>query len=381
MEAAARLGATLTIASDDPPPLAVEHTLRVDLDRPDSAGDHIAAYGRRRGVDAVVGTDDGSVLTASIAATRLGLPGNDPQAVAATRDKALMRRLLEKGGVPQPAYRVSDDPASAAVDLGFPVVVKPRGMSGSRGVIRADDRAETAAAAERIRGIIAEEGTDQGLLVEQYVAGDEVAVEAHLTPEGLEVLAVFDKVDPPRGPFFEETLYVTPSRLSDQVVQRVSRTVEGACRALGLSFGPVHAEVRVDGRDLWVIEVAGRSIGGLCSRALRFGLLEASLEEVLLRAALGMTTRGMRRTGGASGVMMLPIPAAGVLRDVQGRETVWEVPGIVGLDITIPPGRPVRPLPEGDRYLGFLFARAATSGDVEVALREAHAGLEVVIEP
>jgi biotin carboxylase len=379
VSAAERLGVTLTLASDDPPPLGVRDTLRVDLGRPEAAGQHIAAYARRRRADAVVGTDDGSIVAAAVAAAELGLPGNEPAAAAATRDKAIMRRLLEAGGVPQPAFRDGEDPRRSAAALGFPAVMKPRGMSGSRGVIRVNDEVEAAEASDRIRAIIAEAGTDPGILVEEYVPGVEVAVEGLLAPESLEVLAVFDKPDPLSGPFFEETIYVTPSRLPGSSLERVAELVERACRALGLSFGPVHAEVRIDGEALHVIEVAARTIGGLCSRALRFGMLGMPLEELVLRAALGMKAGDRGRYRPASGVLMLPVPAAGVLREVRGRETVWEVPGIVGLETTIPTGRQVRPLPEGDRYLGFLFAEADTPEAVEAALREAHAGLEIVV--
>jgi hypothetical protein len=250
-------------------------------------------------------------------------------------------------------------------------------------VIRADDAAAARDAERRIRAILDEAGDDPNspLLVEAYLPGDELAVEGLLDPAGFEVLAVFDKPEPLTGPFFEETIYVTPSRRDPATLAAVAGVVEQASRALGLSFGPVHAEVRVDGDRVAVVEVAARSIGGLCSRSLKFGLLGVPLEEVLLRSALGMPRRGLRREQRASGVMMLPIERAGVLRGVRHRETVAEVPGITGLEITVPVGRSVRPLPEGDRYLGFLFAEGDDPGDVEAALREGYAGLDVVIDP
>jgi hypothetical protein len=218
------------------------------------------------------------------------------------------------------------------------------------------------------------------LLVERFVPGVEVAVEALLEGGQLRVLAVFDKPDPLDGPYFEETLYVTPSRLAPHFVAAVEQTVASAVTAIGLREGPVHAEARVDGEHVVMLELAARTIGGLCSRSLRFGL-GVSLEELVLRHALGLDLDGMAREPAAAGVMMLPIPSAGVLAEVGGQDEARAVPGIVGLEISIPPGRFVHPLPEGDRYLGFLFARGATPAEVEAALRAAHAQLEIVITP
>jgi formate-dependent phosphoribosylglycinamide formyltransferase (GAR transformylase) len=195
----------------------------------------------------------------------------------------------------------------------------------------------------------------------------------------LELLAVFDKPDPLVGPYFEETIYVTPSRLDPKMLARVQDVAARACAAIGLVEGPVHAELRVDGDRVWVIEVAARSIGGLCARALRFGA-GIALEEVILRHALGMPLDGLARERAASGVMMLPIPHAGVLRAVDGQDAARAIPGITGLEITVPRGRRVVPVPEGVRYLGFLFARGEAPADVEAALRAAHDALEIVID-
>jgi len=235
----------------------------------------------------------------------------------------------------------------------------------------------------RISGILEEagEGGDAPLIVEEYLPGEEVSVEGLLGPDGLEVLAILDKPDPMAGPFFEETIFVTPTRLDDPTGERVVEVVERAVDALGLAFGPIHAELRIAGDRVSVIEIAARSIGGLCSRSLRFGLLGTSLEHLLLTAALGLPRRAMRRDRRPSGVMMIPIPAEGRLRKVAWQEAAMEVPGITALEITIPIGGWVRPLPEGDRYLGFLFATGEDPRAVEASLREAHGLLEIVIEP
>jgi biotin carboxylase len=394
LAAASALGAEVVVASEQAQTLAGamgDRALTVPLDDPEAAAEAIVTLAGRRPLDAVVAVDDQGVMVAALAAGRLGLPHNPPEAVARTRDKAAMRAALARyagAGNPaarQPDYRVvagDADVAALAAEVGFPCVVKPVSLSASRGVIRADEPGAAVAAAERVRAILAEAGRPVGepLLVEQYIPGEEVAVEALLRGGTLDVLAIFDKPDPLVGPYFEETLYVTPSRLPQPVQMRLSEAVAGAAAALGLREGPVHAELRLDpDGEPWILELAARSIGGLCSRALRFGT-GMSLEEVILRHALGLPLESEREEA-AAGVMMLPIPAPGTLREVKGQNDARAVAGITGLEISIRPGRPVRPLPEGDRYLGFLFARGGSPKAVESALRAAHACLEVVIDP
>jgi biotin carboxylase len=256
--------------------------------------------------------------------------------------------------------------------------VKPTGLSGSQGVIRCDTPAQLDAARARISVF-----WSGPVIVEEFVPGAEVALEGLLHDGALEVLAVFDKPDALDGPYFEETIYVTPSRLTPASLALVANAAERAAHAIGLTEGPVHAEVRVSGDGttsarVWVIEVAARSIGGLCARTLRFGA-GISLEEVILRHAVGMPLDGLARETSAAGVMMLPIEQAGTLAAVRGRDEALAVDGIVGLEITIPVGRELVPLPEGDRYLGFLFARAATPAAVEAALRAAAARIDIVV--
>jgi len=380
--AARHLDVELVVASDEAPALpdpAATRAIAVTLDDPETAAEQLVALDDRRSVDAVVAIDDRGVLAAARAAERLGLPHSAPDAVARTRDKAAMREALAAAEVPQPAFVVLDDPADAgatAAAIGFPVVVKPVGRSGSQGVIRADDAHGANAAAGRAARIAGE----PRLLVEELLVGAEIAVEGLLRSGHLEVLAVFDKPDAGDGPYFEETIYVTPSRLPPRDLEAAIRVTADACTAIGLSEGPIHAELRMGDGRARVLEVAARSIGGLCARALRFGA-GISLEEVILRHALAMPLEGLARERAASGVMMLPITARGTLVAVRGGEDARAVEGIVGLEITIPPGRPVVPLPEGDRYLGFLFARAETPDEVEQALRSAHARLRVEIAP
>ncbi len=388
LDAARALELEVIVGCDEPLLLAgVGGSLQLRLDDPEGAADAIVALDSITPLDAVVAVDDQGTITAARAAERLGLRGNDPDAVAAARDKLRMRRSLSGAEVSQPSFAAlspnaeSAELARLARMVGLPCVVKPTSLSGSQGVIKADTVAEALAAVDRVRSIAVRAGVppDQPLLVEEFVRGPEVAVEGVLAGGELAVLAVFDKPDPLDGPFFEETLYVTPSRLAETDLRAVTATTQAATRALNLREGPVHAELRIRDGRAWVIEVAARSIGGLCSRTLEFGT-GLSLEYLILAHALGRPTDSLRRTHGAAGVLMLPIAAGGILAEVNGRERALEVPGIVGIELTIAPGRRLVPLPEGNRYLGFVFARGDRPEHVETALRAALASLDVRLE-
>jgi len=380
--AAADVGVDLVVASDRRQAMSAvlgDRALVLPLNRPRDAAERIYEHAQRLPLDAVVAVDDQGVKTAALAASRLGLKSSAPDAVARTRDKFAMRQALAGDGVRQPEFRVAepgDDVAGIAEEVGLPAVIKPLSLSASKGVIRVDTAAAAVRTAERVRSIAGD--LAQPLLVESFVPGDEVAVEGLLRGGALETLAMFDKPDPLDGPYFEETIYVTPSRKPAGVQEAIEGMTARAAAALGLTEGPVHAELRVDGDDVTLLEIAARSIGGLCSRALRFGA-GVSLEEVILRHALDLPLADLARADTASGVMMLPIPRAGILHEVGGQDDARAVPGIAGLEISIAAGRPVKALPEGDRYLGFVFARGDTPADVDTALREAHARLDVDI--
>ena len=386
LEAAGVLQAEVVVATDRR--LAISKVLgdravSLNLNEPEASARKIVDLARRGHLDAIVPVDDQGVVVAALAAKRLGLRHNPIEAALAARDKAAMREALEVAHIPQPGYcAVAEDSDIAALadSVGWPCVIKPLSLAASRGVIRADDRAAAVAAAGRARAISRAAGGDERLLIERYLPGAEVAVEGLLAGGALEVLAVFDKPDPLEGPYFEETLYVTPSRQPEAALAAITRTTTAAAAALGLVEGPVHAELRVQGDRAAVLEVAARSIGGLCSRALRFGL-GISLEELILRHALDLPLRHRGRPWRASGVMMIPIKRRGVLEAVEGQDEALAVPGILGLSVTIPLGSVVEPLPEGDRYLGFLFASGEDHDEVERALRTAHSCLQVVLRP
>jgi biotin carboxylase len=386
--AANKLGLDLVIGSDGALPLSAHKVVHVDPDDLPGSVDRLAAH--TGPLHAVVAVDTPMLLLAAAVAARLGLPHNTVDAVVAAMDKAKQRRLWAAAEVAQPDFRVvaSDaekaDVKSAAEEVGFPCVVKAVSLSGSRGVLRADDAADAITSAARIREVLAAAGRpdDEPLLVEEYVPGWEVSIDGLLTDGAFEDIAVFDKPDTPAGPTFEETLLVTPSRLPERILDAALGTAGRAAGALGLTWGPIHAELRIDDRrdaaTPTMIELAARSIGGLCSRALRF-LDGVSLEEMVVANAIGRRVNPSR-VDLASGVLMLPVERDGVLQSVEGRTEAAAVTGITGLSITLAMGQAVNPLPEGgDRYLGFIFAEGESPGEVEEALRTARGLLRVAI--
>jgi hypothetical protein len=332
----------------------------------------------------------------------LGLPGHPPAAAAVARNKQLTRERLRDRGLPVPWFvtaRLAADPAPLAASISFPCVVKPLALSGSRGVIRADDPESFAAAFARLRAVLrspdvrAERSeAHEGALVEAFIPGREYAIEGVMHHGEMHALALFDKPDPLDGPFFEETIYVTPSAAAEAEQRAILDGVRRAARAIGLRHGPIHAECRVNDKGVYVLEVAARPIGGLCARALRFahaGSRESAfgmrmpdpaariaLEELLLRHALGESPAGWRREPDASGVMMLPIPHRGIFRGVAGLDEARMVPGVDDVQITAKPDQLLIPLPEGASYLGFIFARGETPAAVTVALHAAHGRLQ-----
>jgi biotin carboxylase len=388
LAAAARLGITATAAIDLPSPLVRpgNGSLGVDFHDPAQATQAIRAFAEQHPLDAIISVDDSGSLLAAQASSALGLPHNSVAAAAAARDKHRMRTLLTQAGVASPPFRrcsTGDDPRVLAAQLTYPCVLKPLHRSGSQGVMRADDPAQFCAAMARLDRLLRTldpSPAPKPFLVEQFIPGVEVALEGLLDHGRLHVLALFDKPDPLDGPFFEETIYVTPSRLPEPVQSAITDCAARAAAALGLREGPMHAELRVNKAGPWIVEVAGRSIGGLCAKTLRFSS-DVSLEELILRQACGLPITMRDREQRAGGVMMIPIPAAGLLKRVRGIAAAEAVAGIEEIQITASLNYPIIPLPEGDSYLGFIFARGETPGVVEAALRAAHRLLEIVITP
>jgi len=378
---------------------------------PDAAARQIVEAARTNPVHAIIALGDAPVRTAARACRALGLPSHPSEAADICRDKHLSRARLREAGLNVPAFvrfplatdpgaileenhAVTCRPEGRLYEVGFPCVLKPTALSGSRGVIRADNPAQFVAAFERIRALlrspevrVMRDAANHFIQAEAYVEGREVAVEGLVDRGRLQVLAIFDKPDPLEGPFFEETIYVTPSRLEPEAQATIVAALSRAVTALGLYHGPLHAELRLNPQGAWIMEVAARSIGGLCSRALRFdspalgpGMGEgASLEKVLIHLALGDDVQELRRERAAAGVMMIPIPDPGIYEGVEGMEEALRTPGVEDIVVTARPTQKLVPLPEGSSYLGFIFARGESPESVERSLRLAHQKLRFVI--
>lgn len=358
-EASRAVGVELVLATDrchvleDP---WGDDAVAIRFDEPEASAERIPAC------DGILAVADRPALVAALAADRLGLHFHSSAAAAACLDKSVSRERFRAAGLPAPeSYRVDGR-------VRFPCVLKPVGLSASRGVIRANNEAEFRAAFARIRAM-----WDGPVVVESFIPGREYALEGLMTGGELKVLAIFDKPDPLDGPFFEETIYVTPSRENEATQRAMVETARAAARALGLRHGPIHAEMRVNERGVYMLEVAARPIGGLCAKAIRLGSI--TLEELLLRHAIGEDVSAMEREECASGVMMIPIPRDGIYEETAGIEAARSVLHIEEVIITAKRGQRVVPLPEGASYLGFIFARAGSAMEVERALREAHGKL------
>ena len=402
LEAALKLNVEVVVASEEAATIAdlsPRQTLVLDFGSPTAAAQAITEFAETYPLAAIIGVDDDTTLLATTASEALGLPHNPVASAKTTRNKYLLRHTLEINGVSVPAYQrfsIHEDAAEIAAKLGtttqvsFPCIIKPLSLSASRGVIRADTPTEFVNAFQRTAKLLhtLRENTEansqqhplQYLLVEDYIPGIEVALEGILLDGELKTLALFDKPDPLEGPFFEETLYITPSRLSADIQDALHQATAEAADALGLRHGPIHAELRYNDKGAHLIEIAARTIGGLCARTLRFGT-GMSLEELVIRHAIGQQVEALQRESQAAGVIMIPVPKAGILGEVRGKTEAHRVDGIAEVNITIPIGGEVVPLPEGARYLGFIFARAETPEAVETALREAHRRLEFAILP
>jgi formate-dependent phosphoribosylglycinamide formyltransferase (GAR transformylase) len=382
-EAAERLGFDLVLATDrchvlDDP--WGDRALPLRFEDPEGAARVIASHAR---ADGIVAVGDRPAYLAALAATRLGIRYNSVAAVAACRNKFLAHERFREAGLLVPEYyrmALAEDASAAALEAPYPCVLKPLGLSASRGVIRANNSGEFVAAFHRIEALLRDpdiarmrEQQDQYIQVESYIEGREYALEGIVSRGRLRVLALFDKPDPLDGPFFEESIYITPSRENATAQEEIELVTTAAVHALGLTEGPVHAEMRVNPRGVWMLEVAARPIGGLCARVL------PGLDELILRHAAGEDVSGIALAGDAAGVMMIPIPREGIYVDVEGLETARAKPLIEDVIITAKPGQKLVPLPEGSSYLGFIFASGTTPEAVENALRSAHQQLRFEI--
>lgn len=386
IKAAKEMGLDVLIASRGEHSLITEvyEGLHIDLEDQDSAFESIMREARRKPFAGVLGSDDSTVELAARIAQSLNLPHNDPKAAQASRRKDIARAHLALAGCPVPGHCLVDlqiPIEDQIAGIPFPSVLKPLHLSASRGVIRANNTDELINACERIRAIIAGYGDEferSNILIERYIDGIEVAYEGFLHDGRLSTLAIFDKPDPLTGPFFEETIYVTPSRLDPQAQALIRQRVQEACDAYGLTTGPVHAELRVND-EVWILEVASRTIGGDCGRTLDRGN-GLELEMLTIALAIGQPV-SQEPLPTARGVMMIPVPEAGLLRRVEGLSTARKTRHITAIDIVIPDGHELIPLPEGNQYPGYIFAEADDPETVVDALRKAHQQLKFVVAP
>lgn len=362
--------------------------IAVRFEEPEESAAAVIAELRRHdlAVEGIVAVADGPARLAATVAEQLQLPWHPAKAAAVCRDKHRMRVLFEQAGLPVPGYRSmpeGTDPLAFARDTAFPCVLKPLGLSGSRGVIRANDEQEFAGASARIRRMLPRADSGQSIQVEDYIPGKEFALEGLMSRGLLRTLAIFDKPDPLEGPFFEETIYVTPSRESAATQLAMEATVKKAAAALGLWHGPIHAEMRVNDAGVYMLEIAARPIGGLCARVLRFRSSRyrdpLPLEEVLVLHAVDEMPPDLSPDDGpnasAAGVMMIPVPRAGIFQTVHGVDAAEATPWIEQVIVTARPGEMLVPLPEGGSYTGFLFARGPDPQSTEQSLRQAHGAL------
>jgi len=364
-----------------------DDALAVRFDTPDHAAARALQEFRKRDFSGVLALGDRPAVAAAYTARGLGMFANHPAAVEASRNKQRAREVFRDAGLLTPWFRsvaLSPLPEPALLGIKFPCVIKPLSLSASQGVMRANNGDEFVSAVRRLQKLFEKpelrmqrESNFSQALVEEYIPGVEVAVEGVLTGGELRLLAIFDKPDALEGPFFEETIYVTPSRLPAAQQSAIHHAAEQAIRAIGLSHGPVHAEFRLNERGVWPIEVAPRPIGGMCARALEFisranPQSAISLEELLLRHAIGEDIAHYERQPSASGVMMIPVPASGTLDLVEGIEAARSVPDVTDVQITARLHDGVVAWPEGSSYLGFIFAKGETPQATEEALRVAH---------
>ncbi len=387
IEAATQLGLQLLIVSDSEHSLvsSIASGITVDFTNPDQAFDLVIHTVADKTILAVIATDDLVVTLSSRIARQLGLPHNDPEASRLTVRKDLARMRLQQHGCNVPEFSVCAfvDAPDHAAEIDYPVVLKPLMLSGSRGVIRADNPAQFISAADRLDKIMAKETAAEyersHFLVEQFLDGEEIAFDGFVQDGQLLPLAMFDKPEPMNGPFFEESYYITPSRYDDATQQAIRQEIEKCCAAYGLRHGPIHAEARLTDRGVVLLEMASRTIGGQCARLIEY-VLGSKLEQVIIQL---MCEQSLETEPGANhaGVLMIPIEQSGVLKRVEGMLRAQQVPHITDIEIHIQPGYELVPLPEGSSYLGFIFASAETFDQTLQALREAHQQLDFITSP
>ena len=366
-----------------------EKVITMNFEHWEEGLENIREWSERYDLKAVIGVDEESIILAAKLSESLCIEHNSLESVKLTKNKYLMRRELKKSGLKSPWFKrfsIDEKPKDIFTELRLPCVLKPTFLSASQGVLRVNSFKDFVKGFELLSDLLTEmkvkkRGGDQvkWILVEEYIPGKEVSIEGIVNEGKLKDLAIFDKPEPLEGPIFQETILITPSILDEHLEFSLLETAQIALKALGIRKGPVHIELRINDKGNYILECAARSIGGLCSKVLEFkgGM---SLEELILRSALGRNVEKTQLIDKAKGVMMMPTEKRGILREIHGIKAALAVKGITDVQITIKPGEMLEPLPKGDRYLGFLFAEGKDQDTVKIALQEAWLKIKVVLD-
>lgn len=387
IKAAKNLSLDVTIASQGKHSLVTEVAdgLHVNFDDTESALKEIIKENNKKPFAGILGSDDQTVELAAQAAKVLHLPHNPPEAAQYSHRKDLARAKLTLADRNVPFHcllNLTKPIKNQIIDLPLPCVVKPLNMSASRGVIRVDNTEQLKVACERLRPILADSPNifeQTHILIEAYIDGIEIAYEGYLQNKKLNTITIFDKPDQLTGPYFAETIYVTPSSLDNDLQLAIKMEIEKSCKAYGLVTGSIHAECRIDKNNkVWILEIASRTIGGDCARILDNN--NYSLEEMAILLSIGKNIT-IKKSKKARAVMMIPIKQKGLLKRVEGLSLANKVKHIDSIDIIINQGHELIPLPEGNQYLGYIFSSADTSEKATEAIRMAYDILTFITSP
>lgn len=359
----------------------VDRFLRI----PDRSSKEVAAYVERQCegllVSGVLASDDWDVVAAAMIADKLGLRFVGVETALAATNKFLMRQRLRNGGAVVPDFQcfaIGDNAGEIAKSLRFPVVIKPTYGQGSLGVIRADTVDEFEKAFQYTSRIIVDLDMRpsavrdrSGILVEQYIPGEEYTVELLMHEGKPYSLAVFEKPDPLEGPYFEEGIYVTPIRRDEKIRSLLVEAAIRGSRALGIETGPCHCELRLSGELPYILEIAARPIGGFCSQVFA-DLMGFDLHDLVLQNAVGLPVMPPPIADGvALGVMMLPVPGRGNLARVSGVDRALDIDGIMSVKIHVEAGSRILPYPEQSCYIGTVLATGSSADEVVARLKSA----------
>ena len=242
-------------------------------------------------------------------------------------------------------------------------VLKPNYGTASKSVLKINNVEKNKEQIEKLM----QDCFDQDLVIEEYIDGKEYALEGTIINSELKKIVIFDKPVEYKHPYFEESIYITPSELSSEAEKRVVSIVDKACKKIGLEDGPVHVEFKINENQIFIIEINPRMIGGLCSRCLSFGLFKVSLEEIILHAFMNNELKNIELLNNYVGVLMIPTPKSGKFISINKKE-LENIQNISNVEITVPEGSDLLEPPYGDKYLGFAFSQGIDKKTVNESL-------------